>query len=244
MIKLKPLRFPVVLRFLVSIIVIALITYTNSHSVFVDQAIAQTKEFEVPPLTYDYNALEPFIDAKTMTVHHDKHHLAFVNNLNTAIKKYPNLQNKTVEELVSKLSDVPEDIRTMVKNNGGGHINHSMFWEIMKPNGGGEPTGAIAAAINQSFGSFENFKQQFDDAGIKRFGSGWAWLIRTRDGLKIISTANQDNPLMEGNFPVMGNDVWEHAYYLTYQNRRADYLKAWWNVVNWDAINKRYAKAL
>jgi superoxide dismutase, Fe-Mn family len=241
--KSKPFR-PTILIYLASTMIIALIIFMTSQSVFVGKAIAQTKIFEVPPLTYDYNALEPFIDAQTMRLHHDKHHLAYVNNLNAAIKKYPQLENKTVEELVSKLNDVPEDIRTMVRNNGGGHINHTMFWEIMKPKGGGNPTGAIAEAINKKFTSFENFKEQFNDAGAKRFGSGWAWLIYTQDGLKIISTANQDSPLTEGSYPIMGNDVWEHAYYLTYQNRRPDYLKAWWNVVNWDAVGKRYEKAM
>jgi Fe-Mn family superoxide dismutase len=235
---------PTILIYLASTIIIALIIFMTSQSVLVSKAIAQTKAFTVPPLTYDYNALEPFIDAQTMRLHHDQHHLAYVNNLNAAIKKYPQLENKTVEELVSKLNDVPEDIRTMVRNNGGGHINHTMFWEIMKPKGGGNPTGAIAEAINKKFTSFENFKEQFNDAGAKRFGSGWVWLIYTQDGLKIISTANQDSPLMEGSYPIMGNDVWEHAYYLTYQNRRPDYLKAWWNVVNWDAVGKRYEKAM
>jgi Fe-Mn family superoxide dismutase len=199
---------------------------------------------ELPPLPYDYNALEPYIDEQTMHLHHDKHHAAYVNNLNAALEKYPELQNRSAEELIRDLNSVPEDIRTTVRNNGGGHVNHSMFWLIMKPNGGGPPTGPIAQAINQTFGSFEAFKQQFNDAGMKRFGSGWAWLVRTPDGrLQVTSTPNQDNPMMEGNYPIMGNDVWEHAYYLKYQNRRNEYLEAWWNVVNWDEINRRFEQS-
>ena len=197
--------------------------------------------FEVPPLPYDYNALEPHIDEETMHLHHDKHHAAYVNNLNTALEKHPELQNKSAEDLLRDLNSVPEDIRTAVRNNGGGHVNHTMFWQIMRPNGGGEPTGAIAQAINQTFGSFDSFKQQFNDAGVKRFGSGWVWLCRDGSGsLHIESTANQDNPLSQGHTPIFGNDVWEHAYYLKYQNRRPEYLNAWWNVVNWDEINKRF----
>jgi superoxide dismutase, Fe-Mn family len=196
---------------------------------------------EVPALPYEYNALEPYIDEQTMRLHHDKHHAAYVNNLNAALEKYPDLQNKSPEELIRDLNSVPEDIRTAVRNNGGGHVNHTMFWEIMGPNGGGEPTGPIAEAINEAFGSFDAFKQQFNDAGTKRFGSGWAWLVRTSGGqLQVTSTANQDNPMSEGNYPVLGNDVWEHAYYLKYQNRRPEYLAAWWNVVNWDEVNKRF----
>jgi superoxide dismutase, Fe-Mn family len=196
---------------------------------------------ELPPLPYGYDALEPTIDQETMTLHHDKHHAAYVNNLNTALEKYPDLQGKSVEELIKDLNSVPEDIRAAVRNNCGGHVNHTMFWEIMGPNGGGEPTGAIADAIKESFGSFEDFKKQFNDAGAKRFGSGWVWLVRGSDGkLQITSTANQDNPMMEGQYPIMGNDVWEHAYYLTYRNRRPEYLESWWKVVNWDAINQRF----
>jgi Fe-Mn family superoxide dismutase len=199
---------------------------------------------QLPPLPYDYNALEPHIDAATMRFHHDKHHAAYVKNLNAALDKYPELKNKNVEDLLRNLNSVPEDIRTTVRNNGGGHINHSMFWLIMKPNGGGEPTGAIADAIKENFGSFADFKKQFNDAGTKRFGSGWAWLVRNQDGkLEVVNTPNQDTPLSEGKYPIMGNDVWEHAYYLKYQNRRADYLDAWWNVLNWDEINKRFAAA-
>lgn len=200
--------------------------------------------FKLPPLPYAYNALEPHIDAQTMRFHHDKHHAAYVKNLNAAIAKYPELKGRSAEQLLRDINRVPEDIRTTVRNNGGGHVNHTMFWNIMKPNGGGEPTGAIAAAIKQNFGSFEEFKKQFNSSGEKRFGSGWAWLVRNRDGkLQVTSTANQDSPLMEGNYPIMGNDVWEHAYYLKYQNRRPDYLNAWWNVVNWNEINKRFEQA-
>lgn len=200
--------------------------------------------FELPPLPYAYNALEPHIDAQTMRFHHDKHHAAYVKNLNAALEKHPQLKSKSAEQLLRDINGVPEDIRTTVRNNGGGHVNHTMFWNIMSPDGGGEPTGAIADAINNSFGSFAAFKQQFNDAGDKRFGSGWAWLVRTPDGkLQVTSTPNQDSPLMEGNYPIVGNDVWEHAYYLKYQNRRPEYLNAWWNVVNWDEINKRFEQA-
>jgi Fe-Mn family superoxide dismutase len=199
---------------------------------------------ELPLLPYDYNALEPYIDEETMHLHHDKHHQAYINNLNTALANYPDLQDKSAEELIRDLNSVPEAIRPAVRNNGGGHVNHTMFWEIMGPNGGGEPSGALADAINQSFGSFDAFKQQFNDAGTKRFGSGWAWLVRGSDGgLSVISTANQDNPLSDGQYPVLGNDVWEHAYYLKYQNRRPEYLAAWWNVVNWDAVSQRFEQA-
>ncbi len=199
---------------------------------------------ELPPLPYDYSALEPHIDTQTMQLHHDKHHAAYVNNLKAALEKHPEIADKSPEELIRDLSSVPEDIRAAVRNNGGGHVNHTMFWNIMQPNGGGEPTGALASAIKEAFGSFEDFKQQFNDAGVKRFGSGWTWLVRTADGkLAVVSTANQDNPMSEGPYPIMGNDVWEHAYYLKYQNRRPEYLAAWWNVVNWTEINKRFEQA-
>ena len=199
---------------------------------------------EVPALPYDYNALEAAIDEQTMHLHHDKHHATYVTNLNAALEKHPELGDKSAEDLIRDLNSIPEDIRTAVRNNGGGHVNHTMFWEIMGPNGGGEPTGAVADAINQSFGSFDEFKKQFNDAGTKRFGSGWVWLVRGGDGkLQITSTANQDNPLSEGQYPILGNDVWEHAYYLRYQNLRAKYLESWWNVVNWDAVNQRLAQA-
>ena len=200
--------------------------------------------YTLPPLPYAFDALEPHIDARTMQLHHDQHHAAYVKNLNAAVAKYPDLSRLSPIALLQNLNQVPESIRTTVRNNAGGHVNHSMFWEIMSPSKGGAPTGAIAAAIQQSFGNFETFKQQFNEAGGKRFGSGWVWLVRTRSGkLEITSTANQDSPLIEDRYPVMGNDLWEHAYYLMYQNRRAEYLTAWWNVVNWDAVNQRYAKA-
>jgi superoxide dismutase, Fe-Mn family len=199
--------------------------------------------FEVPPLPYDYSALEPYIDTQTMQLHHDKHHAAYVNNLNAALKDNSQFASMSVDDALRHINDVPDSVRTAVRNNGGGHSNHSMFWQIMTPNGGGQPSGALANAINSTFGSFDTFKAQFNDAGVKRFGSGWAWLILDQSGkLQVISTANQDSPLMDGNYPVMGNDVWEHAYYLKYQNRRPDYLNAWWNVVNWDAIANRYAQ--
>ncbi len=199
--------------------------------------------FELPPLPYAYDALEPYIDTQTMQLHHDKHHAAYVNNLNAALQSSAELASLSVEDLVRRLKDVPESARTAVRNNGGGHVNHSMFWQIMKPNGGGQPSGELASAIQQAFGSFDAFKTQFNDAGVKRFGSGWTWLVIDQSGkLAVISTANQDSPLMDGLYPVMGNDVWEHAYYLKYQNRRPDYLNAWWNVVNWDEIARRYSQ--
>ncbi len=200
--------------------------------------------YEVPPLPYAYNALEPHIDDATMHFHHDKHHVAYVANLNAAVEKHAGLEKKSAEELIRNLSAVPEDIRTAVRNNGGGHVNHSMFWQIMGPNKGGNPSGAIADAITKTFAGFDKFKEAFEKAGLGQFGSGWAWLVRTKTGeFKVTSTANQDNPMSSGEFPVLGNDVWEHSYYLKYQNRRADYLKAWWNVVNWDEVNKRLAQA-
>jgi superoxide dismutase, Fe-Mn family len=195
----------------------------------------------LPPLPYDYSALEPYIDAQTMTLHHDKHHAAYVNNLNAAIEKHPQLGSKSVEDLLRDINSVPEDVRTAVRNNGGGHMNHTMFWQIMKQKGGGPPTGRVGDEIKKAFGSFEDFQKQFNDAGTKRFGSGWVWLVRSKAGkLEVISTANQDNPIIDGHHAIMGNDVWEHAYYLKYQNRRPDYLAAWWNVVNWDEVNKRF----
>jgi superoxide dismutase, Fe-Mn family len=200
--------------------------------------------YEVPPLPYDYSALEPYIDTQTMQLHHDKHHAAYVTNLNAAIQSHAQFASLPVEQLIQRLNELPENIRTAVRNNGGGHANHSMFWRIMTPNGGGQPGGDLANAINSTFGSFDQFKAAFNDAGVKRFGSGWAWLILDQNGnLQVVSTANQDSPLMEGNFPIMGNDVWEHAYYLKYQNRRPEYLNAWWNVVNWNEIEKRYQQA-
>ena len=195
---------------------------------------------EVPPLPYDYNALEPHIDEQTMRIHHDKHHAAYVTNLNAALEKHADLQKKSIDDLLRGINSVPEDIRTAVRNNGGGHANHTMFWEIMGPGKGGAPSGGLADAIKSSFGDFETFKKQFADAAVKRFGSGWAWLIDAGGKLVIESTANQDSPLMEGKKAVMGLDVWEHAYYLKYQNRRPDYITAWWNVVDWDAVAKRF----
>jgi Fe-Mn family superoxide dismutase len=194
---------------------------------------------ELPPLPYDYNALEPHIDEQTMRIHHGKHHATYVNNLNGALEKHPDLQNKSVDDLLRDINSIPEAIRTVVRNNGGGHSNHTMFWQWMKPNGGGEPTGAIAEAISSTFGGFDAFKDQLTKAGVGRFGSGWAWLVDAGGKLSIESTANQDSPLMEGKRPILGVDVWEHAYYLKYQNRRPDYLAAWWNVVNWDEVNRR-----
>ena len=199
--------------------------------------------FELPPLPYDYSALEPHIDTQTMQIHHDKHHAAYVNNLNTALEGHADLQGQSIEELLRNINDIPEAIRTAVRNNGGGHANHTMFWEIMGPqlNPQPEPPGALGQAIRKSFGDFNSFKEKVNDAGVKRFGSGWAWLVTDRGGnLQVISTANQDSPLMEGQIPILGVDVWEHAYYLKYQNRRPDYLKAWWNVVNWEAVAKRF----
>ena len=200
-------------------------------------------EFTVPPLPYDYSALEPTIDTQTMQIHHDKHHAAYVNNLNAALKDYPEFYDKRVEEIISNLNAVPELIRTAVRNNGGGHANHTLFWEIMTPGGSNAPAGALADAIQSTFGDVESLKKQVNDAGVKRFGSGWAWLVTdSSGGLSVLSTANQDSPLMEGKTPILGVDVWEHAYYLKYQNRRPDYLAAWWNVVNWDEIGKRYRR--
>jgi superoxide dismutase, Fe-Mn family len=199
--------------------------------------------FELPKLPYDYAALEPYIDTQTMHLHHDKHHAAYVNNLNAALEGHP-FANLPVEEVIRRLNEVPEEKRTAVRNNGGGHINHTMYWEIMTPGGSKEPTGELANAINAKFGSFDAFKSAFNDAATKRFGSGWGWLILDKSGnLAITTTANQDSPLIDGNYPILGNDVWEHAYYLKYQNRRPEYLSAWWNVVNWDEVAKRYAKA-
>jgi Fe-Mn family superoxide dismutase len=197
--------------------------------------------FTLPPLPYDYAALEPNIDARTMEIHHTKHHQGYVNNLNAAIDKAPALQGKSLDDLMRGLAAVPEAVRTAVRNNGGGHWNHSMFWTIMGPKAGGEPGGALGTAIASAFGDFAKFREQFNAAGLGRFGSGWAWLVADGAGaLSIMSTPNQDNPLMEGKYPVMGVDVWEHAYYLHYQNRRGDYLNAWWNVVNWAEVAKRY----
>ena len=197
----------------------------------------------LPPLPYDAAALEPHIDAQTMQIHHGKHHAAYVNNLNAALEKHPDLAGKSVEDLIKNLATVPEDIRTAVRNNGGGHVNHTMFWQIMGPGKGGAPSGAAGEAITSAFGSFDSFKEQMNKGGVGRFGSGWVWLVSNGGKLAVESTANQDSPLMEGKKPLLGLDVWEHAYYLKYQNRRPDYLDAWWNVVNWAEINKRLAAA-
>jgi len=203
-------------------------------------------EYTLPPLPYDYGALEPHIDARTMEIHHTKHHQAYINNLNAALKDHPQLQGKPIEQLIANLDAVPEGIRTAVRNNGGGHANHSLFWQIMKPGGGGEATGAVAQAITSELGGFAKFKDDFSKAAATRFGSGWAWLVVGKDGkLAVTSTPNQDNPIMEGKglTPILGLDVWEHAYYLHYQNRRPDYVTAWWNTINWDEVNRRYQAA-
>jgi len=202
--------------------------------------------YELPPLPYDYNALEPFIDAETMHLHHDKHHQAYINNVNAAVTNHPKLAAKSVDDLISDLNAIPEDIRATVRNNGGGHSNHSMFWAIMgkanSPGIGGHPSGDIAKQISADFGDFEAFKKTFNETTAKQFGSGWGWLVFEAGKLKVITSANQDSPLSHGLYPILGNDVWEHAYYLKYQNKRPDYLAAWWNVVNWAEVNKRFAK--
>ncbi len=199
--------------------------------------------FELPPLPYAYNALEPFIDEATMHYHHDGHHAAYVKNLNAALENSP-LAQWPVEKLLRNLQEVPESARTAVRNNGGGHANHTMFWQIMKPQGGGQPSGALSQAIHTKFGDFESFKKAFQDTGVKRFGSGWVWLVLNPSRqLEIITTPNQDSPYLDGSLPIMGNDVWEHAYYIKYQFKRADYLNAWWNVVNWAEVEKRFEAA-
>jgi len=204
----------------------------------------QTLAHQLPDLPYPKNALEPHIDERTMEIHHDRHHATYVNNLNAALEGHPELQDKSIEELLRDIDSVPEDIRTAVRNNGGGHANHSLFWEIMSPNGGGEPSGALADAINAKFGSVEQLKEKVNAAGAGQFGSGWAWLVVDENGeLEVMSTPNQDSPLMQGKTPILGIDVWEHAYYLKYQNQRPAYLQAWWNVVNWDEVAKRYEAA-
>ena len=196
--------------------------------------------FELPKLPYAYEALEPFIDAQTMNLHHTKHHQTYVTNLNGAIEKRPELSSWSLDDLVARLAEVPEDVRGVVRNHGGGTLNHNIFWEVMAPNAGGEPTGALAKAIEADFGGFANFKAEFEKAAIGRFGSGWAWLAKQGGKLVVVSTANQDNPLTDGLTPLMGIDVWEHAYYLKYQNRRPEYVSNWWNVVNWDEVARRF----
>jgi Fe-Mn family superoxide dismutase len=200
-------------------------------------------KYELPPLPYPSNALEPYIDTQTMEIHHGRHHATYVNNANAALEGHPDLQAKTVEELLRTIHTVPEAVRTTLRNNAGGHANHSLFWKVMGPGKGGQPSGALATAINGAFGSFDAFKTQFTQAALGRFGSGWAWLVVKDGKLSITSTANQDNPLMDGAVPVLGLDVWEHAYYLKYQNRRPDYVAAWWNVVNWDQVAANLAAA-
>ena len=197
----------------------------------------------LPQLPYDFNALEPHIDAKTMEIHHTKHHQTYINNLNAALENHSDLQGKSLNDLISNLNTVPEDIRTAVRNNGGGHLNHSMFWTIMSPGGGGEPSGEIGSAIDSVFGGFSDFQDAFAKAGATRFGSGWAWLCVENEKLIVTSTPNQDNPITDGLTPILGLDVWEHAYYLNYQNKRPDYIKAWWNVVNWDQVSKNFSAA-
>ncbi len=207
-----------------------------------NEAKDQKYPFKLPALEYDFDALEPVIDAKTMELHHDKHHKAYVDKLNEAVEKHKDLQSKTLAELLGNLDSAPEDVRSAVRNNGGGHANHSMFWTTMKLNEGGKPSGSLASAIDSAFGSFDDFKTKFNDAGVKQFGSGWVFVYSDGGSLKIESAPNQDTPLQKGIEPIFGNDVWEHAYYLKYNNRRPDYLKAWWDVVDWDAVAARYEK--
>ncbi len=199
--------------------------------------------FELPPLPYAFNALEPHIDAQTMEIHHDRHHATYVNTVNGAIEKHPELDQKSIDELLGNLSSVPEDVRTVVRNHGGGHFNHSIFWTLMGPGGGGEPGGAVADAINQAFGDFATFKDTLSKAAIGQFGSGWGWAFLAGGKLQVKGFPNQDNPVMEGGVPILGVDVWEHAYYLKYQNKRPDYVAAWWNTVNWGAVEERFSKA-
>jgi Fe-Mn family superoxide dismutase len=221
-----------------------------TERLFVSPAVSQVAQtraargYTLPKLPYAVDALEPHIDARTMEIHHDKHHAAYVENVNKALASHPQLQQKDPVALLREIEQVPADIRQAVINNGGGHVNHSLFWNMMAPGAGGEPTGDVATAIQRAFGGFDKLKTQFSDAAMKRFGSGWAWLVVGRGGnLDVLSTANQDSPFMQGLSPILGLDVWEHAYYLKYQNRRAEYVGAWWNVVNWDYVNELYAKA-
>lgn len=207
---------------------------------------AGKEPFTLAPLPYPYEALEPVIDVQTMRLHHDKHHAAYVANLNKAVAGHTELAQKSAVDLIKEIDKLPENVRAAIRNNAGGHVNHSMFWDLMAPGGAKAPEGALAEAINNSFGSFDEFKKKFEEAGTKQFGSGWAWLIvdKTDKSLKIVSTPNQDNPISQGNSPILGNDVWEHAYYLKYQNRRADYLKEWWKIVNWTKVDENYKKAI
>lgn len=199
--------------------------------------------YKLPDLPYAYDALEPYIDEETMKLHHDKHHNTYVENTNKALEGHEELQDLSIEELITKLDEVPEDIRTTVRNNGGGHVNHSLFWEVLSPEGGGEPTGELADAINETFGSFDDFKTELETAATGQFGSGWGWLVVDNGDLKVTNTPNQDSPLTDGQTPIFGVDVWEHAYYLNYQNVRPDYIKAVWSIVNWDEVAKRYQEA-
>jgi len=200
--------------------------------------------FQLPPLPYGFDALEPHLDAQTMEIHHDKHHATYVTNLNGAVEKHPDLGSRSIEDLLREINSIPEDIRTVVRNSGGGHSNHSIFWTLMGPNGGGHPSGSLAAAIDKAFGGIDAFKEQLSKAAVGQFGSGWGWLIAGQGGqLSIKAYPNQDSPYMEGATPILGVDVWEHAYYLKYQNRRADYVAAWWNTVNWKAVEERFSTA-
>ena len=199
--------------------------------------------FELPELPYSFDALEPHIDARTMEIHHDRHHKGYTDKLNAAIEKHSDWQDRSISDILRDIKSVPEDIRTAVRNNGGGYANHDLFWKIMSPNGGGEPTGDLGDAINSTFGSFSDFKEQLSNAAAGQFGSGWGWLVSSNGSLKVYSTPNQDSPYMNGDVPLLGVDVWEHAYYLKYQNKRGDYVGAWWNVVNWDEVAKRYSEA-
>jgi Fe-Mn family superoxide dismutase len=223
--------------------VLTTIVALSSLPVIAQAESAPKPIYELPPLPYPYDALEPYIDARTMKFHHDRHHQAYVDNLNKALTPYPELQNKCLVELIQNLDQLPAAIRTSVRNNGGGHLNHTLFWNIMAPGGGGEPQGAIGEAIRKQFGSFGQFQEAFEKAGLTLFGSGWVWLVKAGEQLEIMTTPNQDSPLMAGKFPIFGNDVWEHAYYLNYQNRRGEYLKSWWNVANWAGINLRFENA-
>jgi superoxide dismutase, Fe-Mn family len=223
------------------------VTFSLSRPAFAQLiSVATTSQpYSLIDLPYAYDALEPYIDAETMHFHHDKHHAAYVNNLNAVVSKYPELQAKSVEELIKNLDDLPADIRTIVRNNGGGDLNHTMFWQIMSPQGGGQPSGKLGQAIIAKFGTFEQFQAAFNQAATKVFGSGWVWLVLNKSKeLEIITTPNQDSPFLLGMYPIMGNDVWEHAYYLKYRNQRPEYLKQWWNVVNWKEINQRYLQAV
>ena len=232
------------LRPIFHIVILAIgLAMTSLDSASAQSPAAPAGPYTLPPLPYAYEALEPHIDAETMRIHHDKHHQAYVTNANKLLADQPELAKLSPEELLKKLADIPEPLRTGLRNNVGGHVNHSTFWLMMTPNGGGEPTGDLASAIKSTFGSFEEFKKQFTEAATKRFGSGWAWLVVKRGKLSILSSANQDPPMLDGSSVILGLDVWEHAYYLKYQNRRPDYITAWWNVVNWPYVAELYAKS-